>query len=114
LILNLVAASGYAAEARIQALQLRPQLGDIVRSAGTNRFTDVHIINADGKTNRFYFSYAGYIRPAGNLGISWFWSSSVIQKVADYALDLVGYDGVLGPYYKNRKQSVRVLLALLL
>ncbi len=160
LIVNLVAVSGYAAdvcntlpeceqpkaqlttslvavEARIQALQPSPQVGDIARdtygrirlmnqveafnycarqgqhlpsvrelaqlatsmgAAGISEtakdgYHQVSAKNADEKTDSFYFSYAGYKRPAGDLGKTFFWSSSVNLNYPDYGFVLYGDSG---------------------
>jgi hypothetical protein len=58
--------------------------------------------NADGKADTFYFSYAGYNRPAGDLGKNWFCSSSVYSYDSGSAFVLGGnYGGVynLSRYY---------------
>ncbi len=161
LIVNLLAVSGYAADvcktlpecqqlktqlsasmaavdARIQALQPSPQVGDIARNTdgsirymnqadainycasqgqhlpsarelaqlaqsmgaagisetAKNGYYQVSAKNADGKADTFYFSHAGYNRPAGDLGYNWFWSSSVVSSSLSYNAFLL--DGVVG------------------
>ena len=165
LIVNLLAVSGYAADvcktlpecqqlkiqlsaslaavdARIQALQPSPQVGDIARNTdGSIRYMNqadainyctsqgqhlpsarelaqlaqslgaagisetakdgyyqVSAKNADGKADTFYFSYAGYNRPAGDLGNNWFWSSSVNSDDSYNAFYLYGLNGVVGNF----------------
>lgn len=49
--------------------------------------------NADGKIDNFYFNYAGYSRPTGDLGNNWLWSSSVNSYGSDYAYGLYGSYG---------------------
>jgi hypothetical protein len=34
-------------------------------------------INPDGKKDSFYYNPSGYVRPSGDLGKNWFWSSSI-------------------------------------
>jgi len=48
-----------------------------------------------GNPDRFYFSYKGYKRPAGDLGNKWFWSSSVHPDVSNSAYTLYGVNGVI-------------------
>ena len=59
-------------------------------------YHQVNAKNADGKVDSFYFSYAGYKRPSGNLGNHWFWSSSV--DLSDPKVELVfsGDNGDVG------------------
>ncbi len=49
--------------------------------------------NADGQSDIFYFSYAGYKRPAGDLGNHSFWSSSVFPNNSSRAFFLSGDHG---------------------
>lgn len=53
----------------------------------------VKATNADGSSDNFNFSYAGYQRPAGELGNNWFWSSSVFSNFSGFAFVLNGYYG---------------------
>ena len=171
LIVNLLAVSGYAADvcktlperqqlkilsaslaavdARIQALQPSPQVGDIARNTdGSIRYMNqadainyctsqgqhlpsarelaqlaqslgaagisetakdgyhpVSAKNADGKADTFYFRYAGYNRPAGDLGNNWFWSSSVLSGYSAYAFGLYGDSGGVGVVDRDNRAS---------
>ncbi len=68
----------------------------------------VSAINADGKSDKFYFSYAGYKRPAGDLGNNWFWSSSVDSSNSDYAYYLYGINGFVDVFFlDHNKLAVR-------
>ncbi len=49
--------------------------------------------NADGKADIFYFSSTGYNRPAGDLGKTGFWSSSVYLYGPGLYFILSGLDG---------------------
>ncbi len=56
----------------------------------------IEILNVDGTSDSFYFSYAGYQRPSGELGNNSFWSSSVYSDSLDYAFFLNGEVGNVG------------------
>ncbi len=53
----------------------------------------VSAINPNGKKDEFYFNYSGYVRPAGDLGNNWFWSSSVDSDDSGVGYVLNGYNG---------------------
>lgn len=73
-------------------------------------FYQVSVKNADGKADSFYFSYAGYKRPAGDLGSNWFWSSSVGSGSSDVAYDLHGGYGALVYDLRNYEGAVRCVV----
>lgn len=50
-----------------------------ISETAKNGYYPVSAINADGKVDDFYVSYAGYNSPSGDLGNNWFWSSSVFS-----------------------------------
>jgi hypothetical protein len=49
--------------------------------------------DSEGNSDHFYFSHKGYERPAGDLGIKWFWSSSVHPHFSNSAYSLYGVWG---------------------
>jgi uncharacterized protein (TIGR02145 family) len=51
--------------------------------------------NADGKVDNFYFNYAGYKRPQGDLGNNWFWSSSDYSDDPYFSYVFDGSNGVV-------------------
>lgn len=53
------------------------------------------IQNTDGSEDKFYFSFSGYQRPAGELGNNWFWSSSVTRFNPYIAFVLDGRPGYI-------------------
>ena len=63
--------------------------------------------NAEGSQDEFYFSYAGYQRPVGDLGNNWFWSSSVFSLTHDYAFSLYGDGGEVDYDYRYDFNAVR-------
>jgi hypothetical protein len=68
----------------------------------------VRAANDKGEPDWFYFSYAGYNRPAGDLGSNWFWSSSVQSGDSYVAFGLNGYDGGIGfGGHRSSKFAVR-------
>lgn len=67
----------------------------------------VKATNADGSSDNFNFSYAGYQRPAGELGNNWFWSSSVYSNHSDFAFGLNGNFGVVVSAYRSSNYAVR-------
>jgi hypothetical protein len=76
------------------------QLSQSMGAAGISQtakdgYYHVNAKNADGKADSFYFRYAGYNRPAGDLGDIWFWSSSVDLYDPDFGFILYGYDGAI-------------------
>lgn len=63
----------------------------------------VRIVTMDpsGQKDQFYFSRVGYKWPDGDLGWNWFWSSSVVPDMSDYAYFLSGPLGDI-TWEKNR------------
>lgn len=75
--------------------QLSMSLGarGIVDSCSSyNKCQYVGARNADGSSDRFYFSYAGYQLPAADIRKDLFWSSGYLGN-SDYAFILDGNDG---------------------
>jgi hypothetical protein len=52
-------------------------------------------LDSEGNQDYFYFSSQGYMRPAGDLGKKYFWSSSMHPNYPGYAYGLDGYDGAI-------------------
>lgn len=65
--------------------------GILETSVGPGYTHLVRARNADGKVDVFYYSYAGYKPPVGDLGNQWFWSSS--REYNDYGFGLYGNYG---------------------
>lgn len=90
--------------------QLSMSLGarGIVDSCGSDsECYPVKANNADGSSDSFNFSYARYQRPAGDLGDSWYWSSSVYPGFLGGAFHLSGRHGFLDAFNRFRKYAVR-------
>ncbi len=81
--------------------QLAQSLGaaGISETAKDGYYQDVSAKNADGKADSFYFSNAGYKRPAEDSGDNGFWSSSVSSHIySDYAYVFWSYSAYIGDW----------------
>ncbi len=91
--------------------QLSTSLGakGIVDACGSSDIScfSIKATNADGNEDSFDFSYAGYQRPAGEMGNNWFWSSSAYSNVSDFAFFLNGSGGEVAYVYRNGHYAVR-------
>ena len=89
--------------------QLAMSLGakGIVDSCGSeNKCYSVKATNANGSSDSFNYSYAGYETPDGDLGKYWFWSSSVNSNYSDNAFYFIGDNGYVDNYYRNNFNAV--------
>lgn len=65
------------------------------KNAGENvtSYYRIRVQNTDDLIEVFYYSYAGYIRPAGELGKNWIWSSSDLAIHSGRGIKFSAYDG---------------------
>ncbi len=71
----------------------------IVDSCGSDKeCSQERAKNADGTVDTFYFSSAGYQRPAGDLGDYSIWSSSISSRNSKYAFTFSGSLGVVSDF----------------
>lgn len=83
----------------------------IVRSCGLDKkCLSILAINADGTSDSFNYSYAGYQRPSGDLGDGWFWSSSVLPVVSNGAYGLNTDYGAIDVGVVDHDSTVRCVL----
>lgn len=68
-------------------------IAEIKSGKPDNSYYSINAKNADGSSDKFYFSNEGYQRPAGEMGNNWFWSSSVFSYSSYYAFFFSGYFG---------------------
>ncbi len=73
-------------------------------------FYFVSAINPNGKKDEFYFNYSGYVRPVGDFGNNWFWSSSVDSVYSDYGFNLYGSSGNVFAGYRDNNNAVRCVV----
>jgi hypothetical protein len=71
----------------------------------------VSAIDPNGQKDTFYFNYFGYVRPAGDLGNNWFWSSSAVSGSSDGGYVLRGDVGDAG--YDGRDYYVSAVLCVI-
>jgi hypothetical protein len=58
-------------------------------------YVKIAALNADGKTDQFYFSWDGYRTPDGDLGDGWVWSSSLVtDQSSDAFVSSLHYGGI--------------------
>jgi len=106
--INFCASKGQHLPSARELAQLATSMGAVgISETAKDGYYQVSAKNADGKVDSFYFSYAGYNRPAGNLGSNWYWSSSVDASVSGGGFALYGDVGVVDVDSRDDISAVR-------
>lgn len=66
-----------------------------IRENAQEGYYYIEALDASGKPDTFYFTNRGYLRPQGELGMAWFWSSSLHPRHTGHAFYMRGYDAAL-------------------
>jgi len=81
-------------------------ISELVNGPPIARFAEKNVTNADGTSDRFYYSYGYYQTPLGNLGASVFWTSSRPPKLSN-GINFEGKTGEMWGTSRNNKFAVR-------